>query len=165
MLLLLLALIVHSTPGVSQVGSRDAIVKLSTEVFGRRVEDSPVLFEVNHFYVLRVQFGRDDRLEQAAIEPRFYYADTHPGWEEPDNFKWLTTDRVAEMLAKLDRLRSLGKLVRPFSGVVYVTNLTGPQTDEYEKATVIRGEVSDIRRPADAPVLVRYITVRYKPSL
>lgn len=45
-----------------------------------------------------------------------------------------------------------------------VTNLTGPQTDEYENAAVTRNEVMDIRRPADAPVLLRYLKMRYKTA-
>jgi hypothetical protein len=128
------------------------------------VDDSPILFDVNPFYVLRVQFGKDDQLEQAAIEPKFYYADTHPAWEEPDNFEWLSKEQVSLMLAKLDRLRSIGNLVQRYSGIVITTNMTNPITDQYQHAAVTRGEVYDLRDPVDAPSLVRYVRVRYKEA-
>jgi len=162
MLLMFLALILQGIPSGHQITSREAILTQCLEHFGQRVENSPILFDINRFYVLHVEFGADDQLAKASIEPKFYYEDTHPDWEEPDKFEWLSTGQVGELLSRLDRLRPLGKLVRRHSGVVFVTNLTGPQTDEYENAAVTRGEVVDIRRPANAPVLVRYIRVQYK---
>ncbi len=44
-----------------------------------------------------------------------------------------------------------------------VTNLTGPQTDEYENAAVTRGEVMDIRRPGVRQCCLRYLKMQYKP--
>src|SRR5947208_7883 len=104
-------------------------------MFGPRLQSTD-LFDVNRFYVLRIQFAKHGQVEESAIEPRFYYADAHPNWAQPDDFAWLTPDQLTELLSKLARLRPFGRLVRPYSGVVFVTNLTGPLTDEYENALV-----------------------------
>jgi hypothetical protein len=159
MILALFALLIQ----VQQGPNRDAVLLSCAQLFGPRVE-APALFEINRFYVLRVEFGKDDQLAESAIEPWFYYRDTHPDWEEPDDFEWLSKPQHDEMLAKLNTLRLFGKLVRPHQGPVFVTNLTGPITDQYEHATITRGRVADIRRGENAPTLYRYIRVRYKPA-
>ena len=141
--------------------SRDAILARCEQLFGQRVKETPTLFDVNSFYVLRIQLGKNGQLEQASIVPRYYYADTHADWEEPDNFEWLSTARAAELLAKIDRLRPIGALVRPHSGIVIITNFTAPKTDEYEHATVRRGEIPHLD---GEPVLTRYLTVQYKSA-
>ena len=157
MLFALLALLVHAPQGPG----RDGVLASCAQLFGPRVESS-ALFEINRFYVLRVQFGTNGRLDEAAVEPRFYYRDTHPDWQEPGDFEWLSVAQHDDMLAKLKMLRPFGRLIQAHRGPVFVTNLTGPLTDDYENATVIRGQIVDIRRGDGAPVLFRYIKVRYK---
>jgi hypothetical protein len=159
MLIVLLALVSRGATQSVQVG-QDAVLASSAELFGPRVEVSPALFEINRFYVLRVEFGADGRLARAAIQPKYYYAETHPNWEEPDDFEWLSPGRVAELLTKIDRLQPIGKLVKPHSGIAITTNLTTPLTDEYEHAMVRRGEI--LRLHDREPVLVRYLTVQYE---
>src|SRR6185295_9882698 len=109
-ILIFLLLLAVQTPSGSVNAGRGVILAKCEQLFGQRVEETPILFSVDRFYVLRVQFSEDGQLEQASVVPRYYYADTHPDWEEPDNFEWLSTARVADMLAKIERLRPIGKL-------------------------------------------------------
>jgi hypothetical protein len=146
-------------PSSSAQVSRDLVLTGCAQLFGERVEESPILFGVNSFYVLRIRFDKNGELEQAAVEPRYYYADTHPDWEEPDNFEWLSATRVADLLAKIDRLRRIGNLVSPHRGIVIITNSTAPITDEHEHATVRRGEIPHLE---GEPVFTRYLRVQFK---
>jgi hypothetical protein len=148
-------------PSGHQISCQEAILVECEGLFGPRVE-TPILFEINRFYVLRIDIGLDGQVDTAAIEPKYYYAEMNPDWEEPDDFEWLSMDLFKDLLSRLDQVQPFGELVQQHSGGVIVTNLTAPITDEYVNATVTRGEVADCRRSEDAPILYKYIEVQYR---
>jgi len=71
------------------------------------------LFEVNRFYVLRLVVNDRDKLEQLAVEPKFYFEETHPDWEETDETTYLSRAEYENLVAILDTIKSKGALIKP----------------------------------------------------
>jgi len=65
-------------------------------------------FSINEFYVLRLNFNRGGQLTQLAVEPKYYYADDHPEWAEPDNFPYLSKAEYDRRVAEVDRIKPKG---------------------------------------------------------
>src|SRR5262245_34716363 len=116
-----LLIVLLATLGVGQADSRQETVRSAQVLFGREIE-SPRVFEINKFYVLRLQFSSDGRLEEAAVEPKYFFRDVRPDWEEPKDFELLSQQQHADTIDRLEKLRPKGALVR-HSDSPFVTNL------------------------------------------
>ena len=128
--MLLLLSVMLATLSAGQPGAKQKTVRSAQTLFGPEIQ-LPQLFEVNKFYVLRLQFSSDGRLEQAAVQPKYFFRDIRPDWEEPKDFEFLSKQQYTDVIARLEALRPKGALVR-HADSPYVTNLTFFRKDEYE---------------------------------
>jgi hypothetical protein len=140
---------------------KDEVLRACAQLFGKPVDEKQNLFEVNRFYVLRVAFDKHDNLELLAVEPKYYFEDSHPDWKEPDDFAYLSKVEYDNLLAQLDLIKPKGKLVKPASGISSVTNLTAWHTEIYEHGSLTWGELVDLRRGDNAPYEVRWLRLNY----
>ena len=129
-------------------------------MFGAPVDQKLNLFEVNRFYVLRVQFDKREQLNELAVEPKYFFEQSHPEWEEPRDFAFLSKAEYESLLLRLDKIRPRGQLVKA-SLVGFVTNMTLPHKDVYQNAVLQWGELIDLRRGEDAPLQVRWFRVQF----
>lgn len=145
------------------ISEKSRVLTLCVEKFGRPIDEQKHLFEINRFYLLRVEFERTGRLKLLAVEPKYFFQESHPEWSEPEEFSFLSKDEFDKLLMVLDQIRSRGQLLESCP-ISLVTNLTAPRTDIYQHATVVRGELLDIRRAEDAPVEVRWLRIEFSRS-
>ncbi|QQS41278.1 MAG: hypothetical protein IPM63_18270 [Acidobacteriota bacterium] len=158
----ILLLLSFSTITWAQEKSMNEVFRNCETNFGPRVGYSPALFEIDRHYVLSIEFDSEGRLEEVAVEPKYYYEADHPEWEKATDPKRLSQDQVSDLLSRIDRIKPIGTLVKKYDGIIFVTNKTAPFTDEYENASVKFGQVIDLSLPDDAPTQMRYIEVQYK---
>jgi hypothetical protein len=141
---------------------KQMILERCKKQFGTPVDENQNLFEVNKFYVLRVKFGKRDKIEELAVEPKYFLQESHPEWEEPDNFAYLSKSEYESLLIHLDTIKPKGALVKPAPSISFVTNMTAPHKENYEHAVLRWGEIVDLRRGENAPLEVRYIQLTYR---
>jgi hypothetical protein len=161
--ILLASLIVASSTS-AKPSEQAEILRTCTQMFGAPVDVKQNLFEIDQFHVLRVKFNNRGRLEQLAIEPKYYFEETHPEWKEPDNFTNLTKSEYENLLARLDNVKPKGALIKPRPGGAAVTNMTAWYKEVYEYAVLEWGEVVDLRRGEDAPLEIRWLRLTYQKS-
>lgn len=142
-------------------GPKDAVIDVAAQLFGPRVL-TPEFFEVDRFRVLRLQFAPNGRLAEAAVEPKFYFRDLRPDWEEPKDFDDMTVEQYRSVVDRLERIYAKGSLTKAAEALSYVTNLLARRTEEYENATLTWAEVVDLRRGERAPLRVRYVRLVIK---
>jgi hypothetical protein len=130
-------------------------------MYGPVVDQKRNLFSINEFYVLRLNFNRHGRLTLLAVEPKYYYADGHPDWAEPNDFPNLSTTEYDRLVAEVDRIKPKGSLVKRRLRGAVVTNMTAWYSETYRHALLEWGEVVDLRRASDAPLLVRWFRLYY----
>jgi hypothetical protein len=167
-LLVMLSCIAYLLLPVSAYAKRsekESILRICNQLFSSPIDTKQHLFEVNQFYVLRVKFNNRDRLEQLAVEPKYFFEESHPDWREPDNFTNLTKADYDDSLARLDRVKSKGALIKPASGISVVTNMTAWHKAIYKHAVLEWGEVVDLRRGENAPLEIRWLRLNYSRSL
>lgn len=140
---------------------KDEVLRVCGQLFGKPVDEKLSLFEVNRFYVLRAAFGKRNKLEQLAIEPKYYFEETHSDWEEPDDFTYLSKIEYENLLAQAEKIKPKGALIKPASGIGVVTNMTAWHTEIYENASLTWGQLVDIRLSEDAPYQVRWLRLNY----
>lgn len=100
-------------------------------------------------------------LTQLAVEPKYFYDIDHPEWAEADNFPYLSKTEYDRLIAEIDRINPKGFLVKPRLPGAAVTNMTAWYKETYTNGVLEWGEVVDLRRPTDAPLLVRWFRVHY----
>ena len=144
---------------------KESVLRSSEQVFGPVVDKQRHLFEANRFYILRVSFSKKGDLEELAVEPKFYFEESHPEWQQTAAFAYLSQTDYETLLAKLEWIKTKGVLVKAASGGGPVTNMTLWNKTVYEKAILEWGEVVDLRRGESPPLLVRWFRVKYsKPA-
>lgn len=148
-------------PAYAKASEQDSIMRICSQLFGAPVDTKHTLFEVNEFYVLRVRFDNRGKLEQLAVEPKYFFEESHPAWKEPDNFTNLTKVEYEKLLGRLDSVKPKGALRKPASGISVVTNMTAWHKAVYENAVLEWGEVADLRRGDNAPTEIRWLRLNY----
>jgi hypothetical protein len=159
--LIYLTLILLLLPVSSFASERDEVLEKSRLTFGEPVDLSENLYQINRFYIFQPIFDAQDKVEEFKVVPKYYFEESHPEWEEPDDFTHLTAAEYEELLEKLDKIKPKGALVEK-GKFAAVTNMTAWFTDKYKKAAVTRGQIADARLPNDAPIEYKWITVRFK---
>lgn len=159
-----LASIIAASSVSANPSEKDEILRICNQMFGVPADAKQNLFEVDQFHVLRVKFNNRGRLEQLAVEPKYYFEESHPEWKEPDNFANLTKSEYENLLARLDSVKSKGALIKPSSSGSAVTNMTAWYKAIYENAVLEWGEVVDLRRGENAPLEVRWLRLTYQRS-
>jgi hypothetical protein len=141
----------------ADVSEKEAVLKACANQFGESIDVRQNLFSVNRFYVLRASFNGRGKLAELAIEPRYFFEQSHPEWSEPADFTCLAKSEYDHLLVLLDRIRPKGRLVKGRESISYVTNMTARHTERYEHATLIWGEVVDSRLGDNPPLKVRWL--------
>ena len=160
-----LAALVCAPSTYGEASEKESVLRACRHLFGEPIDTKQNLFQVNRFYVLRAKFDNRGRLELLAVEPKYYFEESHPEWREPGNFANLTKAEYENLLARLDSVRPKGRLIKPASGISVVTNMTAWHQAVYKHAVLEWGEVVDLRREENAPLEVRWIRLHYrKPS-
>ncbi len=163
MLIFLTSLVIASSVWAIP-SEKGEILRICNQMFGAPVDVKQNLFEVDRFHVLRVKFDNRGRLEQLAVEPKYYFEESHPEWEEPDNFANLTKSEYENLLERLDRVKSKGAQIKSRPSASAVTNLTAWYKEVYENAVLEAGEVVDLRRGENAPLEIRWLRLTYQKS-
>ena len=140
---------------------RTRVLRLCTKTYGPTVDQKRNLFSLNQSYVLRLNFNRRGRLTQLAVEPKYYYADDHPDWAEPSNFPNLSKTEYDKLVTDVDKIKAKGSLLKPHLPGAFVTNMTAWYRETYRNGVLEWGEVVDLRRASDAPLLIRWFRVYY----
>jgi hypothetical protein len=148
----------------AKASEKESVLQLCNQYFGAPVDAKQNLFDVNQFYVLHVKFNNRGELVESAVEPKYFFEESHPEWNEPDNFAFLSKAEYESVLAHLDRIKPKGRFIKPRSNIVVVTNLTAPHKDIYEHAVLEWGEIVDLRRGDNAALEVRYFRLSYLKS-
>jgi hypothetical protein len=156
-----LTLILLFLPVSSFASERDEVLEKSRLTFGEPVDLSENLYEINRFYVFQPIFDAQNKVEELKVIPKYYFEDSHPEWEEPKDFIYLTVAEYQELLEKLDKIKSKGALVEK-GNISVATNATAWFTDKYKNAAVTRGQIVDLRLPDDAPIEIKWIKVQFK---
>jgi len=157
----ILASFVLSSAVAAKPSERTRVLALCAKTYGATVDQKRNLFSVNEFYILRVTFNRNGRLTQLAVEPKYFYADDHPEWAEPDHFPYLSKTEYQRLVAEVDRIKAKGPVVKPASPISMVTNFTAWRRETHRAAVLEWGEVVDWDAAADVPRLVRFFRVYY----
>lgn len=148
----------------AEVSEKESVLRACNQLFGAPTGTKPHLFEATQFYVLRVEFDSRDRLEQLAVEPKYYFEESRPEWKRPDNFTPLSQVEYDNLLAHLDTIKPKGLLTKPDTGGGVVTNMTSWHKAIYEDAVLEWGEVVDLRRGENALLAIKWIRVNYLKS-
>jgi hypothetical protein len=144
---------------------KESVLRICNQLFGTPVDEKQNVFEVNQFYVLQAKFDKRGKLEKLAVEPKYFFGESHPEWEYPDDFTYLSQVEYENLLARLDGIKAKGALRKPDSGGSVVTNLTSWHKAFYENAVLEWGEVVDLRRGENAPLAIKWIRLNYlKPQ-
>jgi hypothetical protein len=159
--LIVLSTFVGASSASARSSEKETTLRICRQLFNAAVDEKQNLFEVNPFYVLQVKFNHRGRLEELAVEPKHFFAESHPEWEEPVNFTYLSLMEYEVLVALLDSVRPKGVLVKPKSGSAVITNLTAHYKKVYAHAVLEWGEIVDLRRAEDAPLEIRFFRVKY----
>lgn len=151
-----------ASSALARVSEKDATLQICRQLFNAAVDEKQNLFEVNAFYVLQVKFDERGRLEELAVEPKYFFEESHPEWEEPVNFAYLSEVEYKTLVALLDTVKPKGVLKKQGAGSSFITNLTAHHKDIYEHAVLQWGEIVDLRRPENAPLQVRFFRLKYR---
>lgn len=160
-IMLLACTLACASSAYSEASEKGSVLQICNQLFRAPVDAEQNLFEVNKFYVLRVKFDNRGKLEELAVEPKYFFEESHPEWEEPDDFTHLSQSEFDSLLMRLDAVKPKGALIKPDSISPAVTNMTAWHTAIYEYAELKWGEVVDLRRGESAPLAVRWIKLNY----
>lgn len=127
--------------------------------FQRASTEKLVLYEVSSDYFLQAEFQKKCELSRIDISPKYFLEHLNPAWKEPEHLVSLSDDQYAQLMAKIDQIKSLGSLIRR-GQVGAVTNATLWLVDRYEKAYVER-RVHDSVGEQDEPNRVTSFSVYF----
>src|ERR1044072_1905607 len=137
------------------------VLQICNRLYGPALDNKRRLFAVNEFYVFESKFNGRGRLVQLNVSPKYFFAVDHPEWAEPDNFSFLSKSQYEMVLNQIDCIKSRGPLIRGSEKISVITNMTAPHHETYRRAKLGWGELIDLRRGDNAPLMVRWITVHY----
>jgi hypothetical protein len=160
LLLSCVAMSVETGAADRKLEARTAVITTCADLFGPPANREPLLFDVNQYYVLQVTFDRCGNVAELGVVPKHWFADERPEWDSGEAYPELTEPEYRSLAARLEAVRPKGAL-RDSATISVVTNLTARIRDRYEHCILETGEVVDIRRPDDAPRLIRYFRIEY----
>jgi len=137
------------------------VLQTCSRLYGPAVDSKRHLFVVNEFYVLALKFNSRGRLLQLDVSPKYFFEEAHREWAEPDNFSFLSESQYKTVLDQIDSIKSRGTLIKGSENISVVTNMTAPHYETYRQAKLEWGELIDLRRGDNAPLMVRWVTVHY----
>jgi hypothetical protein len=140
-ILMVLALCALGTSGsMPQRSPRDCL-GATRRLFGAEIQSKRHLFEVNKQYALELHLSKHCDITKIEVAPKYFWEEANPLWKEPSYSVELSEEDYQDVLAKVERIRRLGSLVRKgTSGSV--TNSKLWLWDQYEQAFVERGVLS-----------------------
>ncbi len=156
--LALFAVLPYSLTGSARSPEKVKILAACEREFGPPVDETQNLFALNEAFVLQAKFDRRGALTEFAVQPKYFFDETHPEWEEPRSFPLLSRAEFTDLVRRLDALKQKGRLTRPANIASVITNSTGYFTETYQHALLKWGEVG-IR--GEAGNGIRFFTVRY----
>lgn len=157
-----LASLACAPPARARDADKESVLRTCERLFGAPVDEKQNFFEVNQFYVLRVKFDEGGRLEQLAVEPKYFFEESRPEWEYPSDFRDLSQGEYESLLERLDGVRPKGALRKADAGGGVVTNMTSRHKAVYENAVLEWGEVVDLRRGEFAPLAIKWVRLNYQ---
>ena len=117
---------------VPSITCEDEFVKLFSQA-----DTKECIFTIDDNYVLQAIYYETTSLAEVRIVPRYFFHDTHPGWIEPDEPVVMTSGTYRSLLARIQTVKSLGRLLK--EGDVGITlNLRTSFRDVYEDGIVER---------------------------
>lgn len=141
---------------------KDDILRACGQLFGEIVDERQNLFSVNRFYILRAEFDKNDNLALLAVEPKYYFEESHPDWAESEDFEFLSKTQYKILLTQLDGIKPKGVLVKPASPISIVTNVTAWHKETYKKAVLTWGVSVDLGRGENPPYEVKWLKVDFE---
>lgn len=118
-----------------QITIAQSDIKLSREF--RELKGSDHLFEINRDYVIQPIGGPSEDVRAFRVRPKYFFEDVHPEWREPGMPVTMTMDAFQHLIARIQSVESLGRMVQ--AGTLGVTmNLRTSFWDEYQSAVVER---------------------------
>lgn len=151
------------SPSVASARRSEAsrILRICTQLYGATVDWQRHQFAVNEFYVLGLKFNARGSLIELEVSPKYFFEEAHADWAEPDNFTYLSKSQYDAVLEQIDTIKPRGALIKSSESISVVTNMTAPHREIYRRAMLDWGEIIDLRRSENAPLLVRWIRVHY----
>jgi hypothetical protein len=146
---------------IAKVSEKESVLQECNDLFGPAVDSKQNLFNVNEFYVLSAKFDVGGKLVELAVQPRYFFDQSHPDWTEPEKFSFLSKSDYENLLVRPDRIRPKGRLLKGSSALSYVTNMTAHHTEIYEHAALVWGELVDLRRGENVPLQVRWVRLNF----
>lgn len=109
--LLLIVIVIISCLTISaQTTEKERVLKECERSFGKPIDTKLSLFEINQDYVLGVEFDRDI-VAAFTVQPKYYWHNKHPEWEEADDGPTLRPAEFHDIVAKLESIKPKGKMV------------------------------------------------------
>ena len=156
----LVILLVTVAPVGAKPSEKQRILQACVSEFGIAVDPAQNLFEINELFVLQAKFDKRGFLTEFAVKPKYFFDESHPEWQEPLSFPLLTWTDFQSLLARLDRLKPKGTLVKKANNITVVTNSTGYFKEGYRSGLLEWGEVG-IGFRGSKENGIRFFTVRY----
>lgn len=158
--ILLCLILLFSLFLIVSASEKDKVMKVSRQIFGEAIDTSQNLFNVNRFYVYRLDFDKQNRVSELAIEPKYYFSTSHPDWEETEDFKPLTFTEYQNLLEQLELVKTKGNLISK-SQIDIVGNATRFHKDYYEQALLETGFVFSLNADENMPTEIRYFRLNF----
>lgn len=161
MKVLLLCLVLFTwLPIAANASEKDAALQVSKQLFGKSVDGERNMYEVNRFYVYRIAFDKQDRVEELAIEPKYYFAESHPEWEEENDYKSLSFTEYQSLLERLESVKAKGKLINK-AKIGIVGNARAFYNDRYENALLEIGYFFALDMDDTSPAQIKFFRLKF----
>ncbi|MEP6902460.1 MAG: hypothetical protein ABJA66_11965 [Actinomycetota bacterium] len=159
-ILLCLILLLFSFLIVS-ASEKDKVMQVSRQIFGEPIDTRRNLFNINRFYVYRLDFDKQNRMSELAIEPKYYFSTSHPDWEETEDFKPLTFTAYKNLLGQLELVKTKGNLISK-DQIDIVGNATAFHQDHYEHSLLETGFVFSLDADENTPTEIKYFRLNFR---
>lgn len=139
-ILFLVGLVTIDVPAVAmdQPAFVACLSKLESRL-GKPVTSEVPVYELTTTYAMEIEFGRKCEIVRLRVSPKYAWESKFPNWTEPHSPPGLNANEYAEVLTKINQLRTTGALIsKGDEGAFAVTNLKEHHWDEYESAVIER---------------------------
>ena len=114
------------------------LAKVESRLGKPATSEAPV-YELTTAYAMEIEFGRKCEIVRLRVGPKYGWEMQVPSWTEPHSPPGLNGIEYAEVLKKINQLRSAGALIsKGDEGAFAVTNSKEHHWDEYESAVIER---------------------------
>lgn len=123
---------------VGQQPRSDCLAKVESRLGKPATNEAPV-YGLTTAYAMEIEFGRKCEIVRLRVGPKYGWEMQVPDWTEPHSPPGLNANEYAEVLTKINQLRSVGALIsKGDDGAFAVTNSKEYHWDEYESAVIER---------------------------